>query len=54
MVGTNVKAETLSLMDKRSEIETEINSIVSRLCAPGGPGLTDNLVDAEVNLSCIA
>lgn len=42
-----MKAETLALMDKRGEIETEMNSIISRLCAPDGPGLTGNLLDAE-------
>lgn len=47
MVGTNVKAETWALMDKRSEIEAEMNVIVSRLCQPGGPGLQGNLLDPQ-------
>ncbi|KAJ7516090.1 hypothetical protein O6H91_22G042700 [Diphasiastrum complanatum] len=47
MVGANVKAETLSLMDSRSSIEEEMNAIIARLCAPGGPGLTSSLVDKE-------
>ncbi|MCO5556020.1 hypothetical protein L7F22_009564 [Adiantum nelumboides] len=47
MVGTNVKAETLALMDKRSEMEAEMNIIISRLCQPGGPGLEGNLLDPQ-------
>ncbi|CAN8248415.1 unnamed protein product [Cochlearia groenlandica] len=47
MVGTNLKAETMSLMDKRSVMETEMNSIVEHLCNTGGPGLSGNLVDSE-------
>ncbi|KAH7293597.1 hypothetical protein KP509_28G032000 [Ceratopteris richardii] len=47
MVGTNLKAETFALMDKRSELETEMNVIISRLCRPGGPGLEGNLLDRE-------
>lgn len=59
MVGTNVKAETLALIDKRSEIETEMNLIIARLCAPGAPGLTGNLVDpqgfprADIDISAV-
>lgn len=34
-------------MDKRTTMETEMNSIVERLCNPGGPGLSGNLVDSE-------
>ncbi|KFK27332.1 hypothetical protein AALP_AA8G369200 [Arabis alpina] len=47
MVGVNLKAETMALMDKRSAMETEMNSIVERLCIPGGPGLSGNLIDSE-------
>ncbi|KAL2322195.1 hypothetical protein Fmac_026574 [Flemingia macrophylla] len=47
MVATNVKAETMSLMDKRTALEAEMNAIISRLSQPGGPGLSGNLVDAE-------
>ncbi|KAF7806528.1 putative 26S proteasome regulatory subunit p27 [Senna tora] len=47
MVATNVKAETMSLMDKRGAIEAEMNAIIERLCQPGGPGLSGNLVDSE-------
>lgn len=48
MVGANLKAETMALMDKRAAMETEMNSIVERLCNPGGPGLSGNLIDSEV------
>jgi hypothetical protein len=51
MVGTNVKAETNSLMDKRSALESEMNSIIARLSQPGAPGLSGNLVDSEVLFS---
>ncbi|KAL0646866.1 hypothetical protein Bca4012_045157 [Brassica carinata] len=47
MGGANLKAETMALMDKRAAMETEMNSIVERLCNPGGPGLSANLVDSE-------
>ncbi|KAH9613448.1 hypothetical protein KSS87_016633 [Heliosperma pusillum] len=47
MVGTNLKAETVKLMDERSLIETEINNVIQRLCHPAGPGLSGNLVDFE-------
>ncbi|XP_010452991.1 PREDICTED: 26S proteasome non-ATPase regulatory subunit 9 [Camelina sativa] len=47
MVGANLKAETMALMDKRAAMETEMNSIVQRLCNPGGPGLSGNLIDSE-------
>ncbi|CAH8358733.1 unnamed protein product [Eruca vesicaria subsp. sativa] len=47
MGGANLKAETMVLMDKRAAMETEMNSIVERLCNPGGPGLSGNLVDSE-------
>lgn len=50
MGGANLKAETMALMDKRAAMETEMNSIVERLCNPGGPGLSANLVDSEVTL----
>lgn len=47
MVATNLKAETLSLKDKRDAIETEMDSIISRLNQPGGPGISGNLLDSE-------
>ncbi|KAG5376232.1 hypothetical protein IGI04_040828 [Brassica rapa subsp. trilocularis] len=47
MGGANLKAETMALMDKRAAMETEMNSIVERLCNPSGPGLSGNLVDSE-------
>ncbi|XP_040997159.1 26S proteasome non-ATPase regulatory subunit 9 [Juglans microcarpa x Juglans regia] len=47
MVATNLKSETMTLMEKRSSIEAEMNSIIDRLCQPGGPGLSGNLVDSE-------
>ncbi|KAF2317026.1 hypothetical protein GH714_010704 [Hevea brasiliensis] len=47
MVATNLKAETMKLAEKRSSIEAEMNGIIERLCHPGGPGLSGNLVDAE-------
>ncbi|QHO57953.1 uncharacterized protein DS421_3g86680 [Arachis hypogaea] len=50
MVATNVKAETMSLMDKRTAVEAEMNSIIARLTQPGAPGLSGNLVDSE---SCV-
>ncbi|KAL3362614.1 hypothetical protein AABB24_012098 [Solanum stoloniferum] len=47
MVGTNLKAETMKLMDERTNTETEMDVIIQRLCQPGGPGLSGNLVDSE-------
>ncbi|XP_061344637.1 probable 26S proteasome regulatory subunit p27 [Gastrolobium bilobum] len=47
MVATNVKAETMSLMDKRNAVEAEMNAIIARLSQPGAPGLSGNLVDSE-------
>lgn len=48
MVGTNLKAETTALMDKRASIEAEMDAIIDRLCnQPGAPGLSGNLVDSE-------
>ncbi|KAJ6914328.1 hypothetical protein NC651_016561 [Populus alba x Populus x berolinensis] len=49
MVGANLKAETMKLMEKRSALETEMNVIIDRLCQPGGPGLSGNLVDSEAH-----
>lgn len=37
----------MNLMDKRTAIEAEMNSIIDRLCRPGGPGLSGNLLDSE-------
>ncbi|KAI9192301.1 hypothetical protein LWI28_020821 [Acer negundo] len=47
MVGANLKAETMTLMEKRSALEAEMDAIISRLCQPDGPGLSGNLVDSE-------
>lgn len=47
MVGTNLKAETMKLTEKRATLEAEMNAIIEILCQPGGPGLTGNLVDSE-------
>ncbi|KAG0593219.1 hypothetical protein KC19_1G312700 [Ceratodon purpureus] len=47
MVGANVKAETVTMMDKRKAVENEMDAIIARLTRPGGPGLQGNLVDAQ-------
>ncbi|XP_057969801.1 uncharacterized protein LOC131158888 [Malania oleifera] len=47
MVATNLKAEAMALMDKRSVIEAEMNAIIERLCQPGGPGISGSLIDSE-------
>lgn len=47
MVGTNLKAEIMKLMDERANKEAEMDVIIQRLCQPGGPGLSGNLVDSE-------
>ncbi|CAA6672252.1 unnamed protein product [Spirodela intermedia] len=47
MVGANLKAETISLMDQRASIEAQMNAIIDRLSQPGGPGITGNLLDPE-------
>ncbi|PWA69075.1 26S proteasome regulatory subunit [Artemisia annua] len=47
MVGTDLKLEVKKMMDKRSDLETEMNVIIERLCQPGGPGLSGNLLDSE-------
>ncbi|XP_048323584.1 uncharacterized protein LOC107426821 [Ziziphus jujuba] len=47
MVATNLKAKTMDLMEKRTAMEAEMNSIIDRLCQPGGPGLSGNLLDSE-------
>ena len=54
MVGANLKAETIASMDKRTAIETEMNLIIDRLCQPGGPGLSGNLVDSKVLFSSLS
>lgn len=48
MVATNLKAETMALMEKKTALEAEMNAIIDRLCQPGGPGLSGNLLDFEV------
>ncbi|XP_044462949.1 26S proteasome non-ATPase regulatory subunit 9-like isoform X2 [Mangifera indica] len=47
MVGANLKAEAMSLMEKRTAVEAEMNAIIQRLSTPDGPGLSGNLIDAE-------
>ncbi|XP_071725345.1 uncharacterized protein [Rutidosis leptorrhynchoides] len=47
MVATNVKLETMNLMEKRSAIEVEMNSIIQILSVGGGPGIEGGLVDSE-------
>nr|XP_043635245.1 26S proteasome non-ATPase regulatory subunit 9 [Erigeron canadensis] len=47
MVATDLKTEIKKLMDKRSDLETEMNIIIERLTQPGAPGLSGNLVDSE-------
>ncbi|KMZ62488.1 26S proteasome non-ATPase regulatory subunit 9 [Zostera marina] len=47
MVAPNLKAETFSLMERRSSIENQMNVIIERLIRPGGAGLYDNLLDSE-------
>ncbi|KAI3811321.1 hypothetical protein L1987_21042 [Smallanthus sonchifolius] len=47
MVATDLKSEVKKLMEKRSALEVEMNVIIERLCQPGGPGLSGNLVDSE-------
>ncbi|XP_057542800.1 uncharacterized protein LOC130821157 [Amaranthus tricolor] len=47
MVGTNLKAATITLMEQRDTIEAEMNAIIQRLCQEGGPGLSGNLTDSE-------
>ncbi|KAJ0788766.1 putative PDZ domain, 26S Proteasome non-ATPase regulatory subunit 9, PDZ superfamily [Helianthus annuus] len=47
MVATDLKSEVKKLMEKRSALEAEMNVIIERLCQPGGPGLSGNLVDSE-------
>ncbi|MQL90275.1 hypothetical protein Taro_022867 [Colocasia esculenta] len=47
MVAANLKAETIALMDQRASVEAQMNAIIARLCQPGGPGITGNLLDAE-------
>lgn len=47
MVGANLKAETMKLMEKRTTLEAEMNALIETLSQPGGPGLTGNLVDSE-------
>lgn len=47
MVGAHGKAQTVTMMDKRKAMETEMDAIIARLTVSGGPGLQDNLVDAQ-------
>lgn len=47
MVGTNLKAEIMKLMDERANKEAEMDVIIQRLYQPGGPGLSGNLVDSD-------
>ncbi|OAY71028.1 26S proteasome non-ATPase regulatory subunit 9 [Ananas comosus] len=47
MVGANVKAETLSLMERRAAMEADMNAIIDALSRPGGPGISGNLLDSQ-------
>ncbi|KAI3975556.1 hypothetical protein MKX01_002388 [Papaver californicum] len=47
MVAANLKAETMSLMEQRDAIESEMCSIIHRLSQPAGPGISGSLVDSE-------
>lgn len=47
----NLKQKVKQLGDRRSRIESEIESISARLQTPGQPGLAGNLVDADVSLA---
>lgn len=54
MVGANLKAEAVALMEKRTALEAQMNAIIQRLCQPGGPGISGNLVDSEaISLSSV-
>ncbi|KAL2521396.1 26S proteasome non-ATPase regulatory subunit 9 [Forsythia ovata] len=50
MVGTNLKAEIVILMEKRSGIDAEMNVIIQCLCHLEGPGLSAKFLD-EFSLS---
>jgi 26S proteasome non-ATPase regulatory subunit 9 len=50
MVGTNVKQETMVLIEKRTAIEAELKAIIARLRCENGPGITGNLVDKDVSI----
>jgi 26S proteasome regulatory subunit N4 len=41
------RARALALASERDAIEAEMSSLISALTAPGAPGLTGNLVDAD-------
>ncbi|KAF6171317.1 hypothetical protein GIB67_036985 [Kingdonia uniflora] len=47
MVAPNLKSQTLSLVDQRDALERQMDDIIARLCNPGGPGMSGNLVDSE-------
>ncbi len=49
MVGANLKAETMAMMESRTAVEAEMDAIIARLSRPGGAGLQGNLVDSEVH-----
>jgi hypothetical protein len=51
MVGANLKAETMAMMESRTAVEAEMDAIIARLSRPGGAGLQGNLVDSEVHSS---
>lgn len=46
MVGSNVRAQALALMDKRAAVEAEIAAITEKLTRLG-PGLSGNLLDKD-------
>ncbi|XP_048424045.1 26S proteasome non-ATPase regulatory subunit 9-like [Pyrus x bretschneideri] len=47
MVGTNLKGETMGLMEKMTALEAEMNAIIELLTQPGGPGISGDLLDSE-------
>jgi len=51
MVGANLKAETMAMMESRTAVEAEMDAIIARLSRTGGAGLQGNLVDSEVHSS---
>ena len=41
------KAALKALLERRAELEAEMNAIIARLTAPGMPGMKGGLVDSE-------
>ena len=47
-MASSDRAALKALADERTALEREVAAIVSRLSAPGQPGVTGSLLDAEV------